>query len=358
MKIIINTPYINIPAGVSNHYKGLKPYFSGNVIYNQCVTTEWIKKQFGVNNKHFIRIIRYLCMAVDIIKFAIRILVNRGCHVLLNPSFGPNALKREIIFAKIAKFFGAKYSFFIHGWTKAYYDSVASGNIRLDKIFYNAESYFVLAEQFRQNLIQLGIKKKIFITRTKVPDYMIVDSHHEVTNINRILYLARVEKDKGIFETIRTFQILHDAYPNLKFDVVGSGSALDEAKELAKPLGSSITFYGALYDKNVIKMYSQSDLYILLSYHEGMPTTVLEAMAFGLPVITRPVGGLVDFFRNDEMGYMDSSLDPIVFADLIKSLIENSEKVVSISRYNKSYARNNFMASVIANDIESKLLGQ
>ena len=68
----------------------------------------------------FLRIIRYLCMAVDIIKFAIRILVNRGCHVLLNPSFGPNALKREIIFAKIAKFFGAKYSFFIHGWTKAY----------------------------------------------------------------------------------------------------------------------------------------------------------------------------------------------------------------------------------------------
>ena len=355
MKIIINTPYINIPAGVSNHYKGLKPYFSGNVIYNQCVTTNWIKRTFKTNNYYIIKLIRYFCLFFDVAKFSFIMILNHKCHVLLNPSFGPNALKREIIFAKIAKCFGAKYSFFIHGWTKEYFDSVASGNIRLDKIFYNAESYFVLAEQFRQNLITLGIKKKIFITRTKVPDYMIADSNREVTNIKRILYLARVEKDKGIFETIRTFQILHDAYPDLKFDVVGSGSALNEAKELAKPLGSSITFYGALYDKDVIKMYSQSDLYILLSYHEGMPTTVLEAMAFGLPVITRPVGGLVDFFRNEEMGYMDSSLDPIVFADYIKELIRHPDKVLAISKINREYAKVNFMASVVAKDIEEKL---
>ena len=45
-----------------------------------------------------------------------------------------------------------------------------------------------------------------------------------------------------------------------------------------------------------------------------MPTVVLEAMAFGLPILTRNVGGLVDFFKNDKMGFITDSLEPKDFS--------------------------------------------
>ncbi len=75
-------------------------------------------------------------------------------------------------------------------------------------------------------------------------------------------------------------------------------------------------------------------MYLFLSYTEGMPTVVLEAMIFGLPIFTRKVGGLIDFFENGKMGYISSSLDPVVFAEAMKPYIESSAKMKSVSLYN------------------------
>ena len=86
-----------------------------------------------------------------------------------------------------------------------------------------------------------------------------------------------------------------------------------------------------------------------------MPTTLLEAMAFGLPVISRPVGGLKDFFENGRMGFLIDSTDPLDYVEKIDSLISDPDLTMRISEYNSEYARSNFMASKIAPDLESKL---
>lgn len=65
-------------------------------------------------------------------------------------------------------------------------------------------------------------------------------------------------------------------------------------------------------------------------------------MIFGLPIFTRKVGGLIDFFENGKMGYISSSLDPAVFAEAMKPYIENPAKMRSVSIYNSEYAENPF----------------
>lgn len=354
--IIINTPYINIPAGVSSHYKGLRPYFSKEVIYNQCITSNYLKRKLKTNNQFVFKFVRLLCFAIDALKLSILLITHRHAHILFNPSFGSKALQRELSFAKIAMSLNVKYSIFIHGWTKEFFEDVVNGEKKISDAFYHADSYFVLANQFAENLKRLGVKGKIYITTTKVPDSMISNFHlKKKDKVNRILYLARVEKDKGIFETIETFKLLHGKYPQLQFDVVGSGTALEEAKIASRELGDCIHFYGALSGNDLIKAYERADIYILLSYHEGMPTSVLEAMAFGLPVITRPVGGLVDFFENGKMGYMEDSLDSKVFAEKISYIVDNISIANSISCYNHRYAIEHFLASQIALSIEKQL---
>ncbi|MCS2389080.1 glycosyltransferase [Bacteroides thetaiotaomicron] len=86
-----------------------------------------------------------------------------------------------------------------------------------------------------------------------------------------------------------------------------------------------------------------------------MPTVVLEAMAFGLPVFTRNVGGLIDFFENGKMGYITDSMDPKDFADAISSYIEDVKLTKATSLYNYEYARKHFMASFVAVSIEKQL---
>ena len=70
-----------------------------------------------------------------------------------------------------------------------------------------------------------------------------------------------------------------------------------------------------------------------------MPTVVLEAMAFGLPILTRNVGGLVDFFKNDKMGFITDSLEPKDFADAMVPYIKDKELARKVGAYNAQYAK-------------------
>jgi len=354
MRILINTPLITIPAGVSNHYLGLKPYFSTNVIYNQYLTNNYIKLKFP----RIYKPLRILTFIYDILKFIFLLILNGFPLVLLNPSFGYRALHRDEIFLKIAKFFGCKVVVFIHGWDKHYLEDVILNPRKFRSAWKNANAFFVLAKEFKEYLEQFGIKVPVYLTSTKVNDKLLtgVPEVKEFCKISNLLFLARIEKAKGIFTAIDTFALLREKFPDLKLRVVGSGVMLEAAKKYANENEiDNITFTGPLSGDELKREYINADIYILPSLSEGMPTTVLEAMAFGLPVITRPVGGLIDFFKNEKMGYMIESLEPDKYADKIEILIKNIKKTQEISSYNKAYAMKHFMASNVAKQLEGIL---
>lgn len=109
---------------------------------------------------------------------------------------------------------------------------------------------------------------------------------------------------------------------------------------------------GALSGEERLRAYRKADFFFFPSYGEGMPTVVLEAMAFGLPVVTRRVGGLVDFFEDGKMGRITDSLDPREFAELMEPYINNAEYCLQTSHYNYEYAQEHFMATKVGRKIE------
>lgn len=357
MKIIINTPIISAPAGVANHYLGLRPYFSKAVVYNQYVPMNYIQTKVPILHTP----LRILTLCYDFIKFVILIIAYRLPTVLLNPSFGPRALLRDALFLKIAKILKCKVAVFIHGWDKDYLQDQLKAKDQFSAVWKKVDAFFVLAKEFEQYLHQLGVTAPIFLTTTKVDDRMLAGmdaTSQKKGEIKNVLFLARIERAKGIFTAIDTFKLLKDKHPFLKMRVVGSGNALEEAKQyVSEKGGNDIVFTGPQHGESLSHEYASADLYVLPTTHgEGMPTSVLEAMAFGLPVITRPVGGLKDFFENDKMGYILESLAPKDYAAIIEHLINNPDKVREISEYNREYAKEHFMASKIAQDLERILM--
>lgn len=356
MKILINTPLITIPAGVSNHYLGLKPYFSKDVIYNQYLTNKYIKKHIRLALFH--KPIRILLFLFDILKFILLIIFSNCKLILLNPSFDFRALKRDEIFLKITILFKRKVVVFIHGWDLNYLDKVFSGVKKFSPVWKKANAFFVLADEFKENLEKLGITVPIHLTTTKVNDRLLdnIPSKKNIIQIQNILFLARIEKAKGIFTAIDAFTLLQKKYNDLIFRVVGSGGMLEDAKEYVKLNNiTNVVFTGALFGDDLKAEYKNAHVYILPTHGEGMPTSVLEAMAFGLPVITRPVGGIKDFFENGKMGFLIDSLDPVDYALCIKNLINNIQKANKISEFNKNFALTHFMASKVAFHLEKML---
>lgn len=341
MKILINTPNLSLPGGVANHYKGLQPYWSYNVKYNL------VGGRYGIPGP--------LMLIYDYFKFFILCAFSKYDVIVLNPSLGKTAIKRDKVFLKISKWFNIKTVVFFHGWSDEMVRTIYQNPTLFFHSFNKADAFIVLAKSFKKDLINWGITKPIHLTSTKVNDSLLEDFRLNNREFRpNILFLTRIEVYKGIFTTLEVFQIVKSQIPTVTLTIVGSGSQLEKAKAIVKEKRLvDVEFLGNISGKDLSNAFKNATLYILPSHGEGMPTSVLEAMAFGLPIISRPVGGLVDFFEENKMGYLLESFEPADYANKIIELLENPEKCKAISAYNHEYANQHFLASKVARDLEN-----
>ncbi len=342
--ILIVVPSFKILGGVSNHYMGLNPHWKNNIHYSFYGKRQHIRAIF--------------CLIPDLIAYLLKLIFLPIDIVIVNPSLRSYQLKRDGIYATLALMFKKKLITFIHGWDNNEFNRIKANPSLFQKTYGRSIFIYTLCSDFKNSLSELNLKCPILLTTTKVADNLIsdYDIKKRKSEIKEILFLARIEKEKGIFIAIDTFKILKEQYPYLKLSICGTGSALEDAKIYANGV-DDITFFGNVSGVNLKKRFEEADVYILPTYGEGMATSILESMAFGLPIISRPVGGIKDFFVNGEMGYLTESINPSDYAVLIKNLIENPSLINKINHINYNYATTHFLASSVTkrfeNDIET-----
>jgi len=339
--VLINTPCFNELGGVANHYKGLNKYFSHNVNFHVVGSR---KNRSGL-----------FYLPFDIISFIFKMMFCKINTVLLNPSLASKAIKRDEVFLKIAKFFNKKVVVFIHGWDKEYEIIVQKKPKQVLGSFYKADAFLVLASEFKEKLKEWGIDCPIHLTTTKVDDALLNNFNLEDRQFTEIkfLFLARIVKNKGIFEALNAIKEITKRGIKVSLSVVGDGPELEEARQYAiDNMLHNIDFKGRLDGAELAAEFRKNNVYLFPSYHgEGMPTSVLEAMAFGMPIVTTANAGLKDIFEDKKMGSFCEMRNTDDFIESTLTLIK-SDALADISHYNYNFAKENFMASKVANKLE------
>lgn len=347
MNLLFVVPDLSNLGGVASHYSGLHNYWTFPFSY------EYYGKRKGIP--------AIICFPFDILKYIFKLMFYRIDIVIVNPSLRRYQLIRDGIYILLAKLFCKKVVTFIHGWDTNL-APVLVRKPRLFKFVYNKSSLiFVLSGEFKKELFRMGITCPIRLTTTKVDDKLLktFDVNHRTGEIKQILFLARIIKTKGVFITLDTFRLLKKEFPYLKLLVCGDGADLVEAEEyILQNHIEDVILTGAISGNTLIDAFKNSDLYILPSYEEGMATSILEAMAFGLPIVSRPVGGIVDYFIEGKMGHLISTFNPQDFYECIRQLILNPKLIQTISETNYLYALKHFLASTVAKDLEKILSEQ
>ena len=165
-------------------------------------------------------------------------------------------------------------------------------------IYRKAFATFTVANHFTQLINNLTNKNTAHTIRPMIPlteKDIKKDRAYPIKNHYTILFLARVEADKGVEELLLAVKELKLKNYYFTLNLVGSGGYLPKAKDLVKELGISdfVTIHGAVLGSERVKqLYLDADLYVLPTYHEGFPRTLYEAMIFGTPIITTFVGGI------------------------------------------------------------------
>ena len=141
------------------------------------------------------------------------------------------------------------------------------------------------------------------------------------------LCMARLIKSKGILEFAQAAKIVKESYPHAKFLLYGYADdhpdSIDEQEIIHKKKKKfGVEYYG--YSSKPADTINSSSIFVLLSYKEGTPRVVLEAMAMGRPIITTDTPGCRETVKDGVNGFLVPKGDYKIAAESMKALIDNS----------------------------------
>lgn len=207
-------------------------------------------------------------------------------------------------------------------------------------IYKKSKVIFTVTDYFTKSIKEISSKEMTFSIKPMIDlnqEDIFFDRKYLEIDKFKILFLARIEKDKGIEEFLYAILELREKYKyKIEVDIVGDGGFLQQAIDISKRIGidDSINFMGAIFDKNKIReIYIQSDLYVLPTYHEGFPRTLYEAMIFGTPIITTFVGGISGIMENQ---FNCLKIEPKSVTSIVNAIEYSFENYSDMQNYAKN----------------------
>ena len=174
---------------------------------------------------------------------------------------------------------------------------------------------------------------------------------------NAFLCISRLIKDKGVYEYLQAARNVKSKYPNTRFLLVGpfdSNPSALKPDELQPYIDNGIIeYFGEASD--VRPYLEMCNVFVLPSYREGTPKTVLEAMATGRAIITTDATGCRETVTNGENGYLVPVKDIDALSYAMTDLIENPDRILQMSQKGLELVGQKFDVKIINKKINDTM---
>lgn len=168
-------------------------------------------------------------------------------------------------------------------------------------------------------------------------------------------YVGRIMPEKDLDTWVRAAARVGQQYPDAQFVLIGEGKddqTLQQLTDLASTLGLTGRVHFPGYRENLLPVYASFDVFFLSSRREGLPNSILEAMALGIPVVTTDVAGAKELVVDKKTGYVFPQGDVENLASAITSLLSNTFLKQQMGRAGRERVENEFSFSVRLRRIE------
>ncbi|MEK7594976.1 MAG: glycosyltransferase family 4 protein [Patescibacteria group bacterium] len=173
----------------------------------------------------------------------------------------------------------------------------------------------------------------------------------------RVLYVGRIDREKGVFELVDVFcELLQGSKHKLVLDVVGGGkdlAALREYVNTKKTFKRNFNIYGLIDHNNLGQFYNRASIFVLPTKRiEGFPVTLPEAMLAHLPIISFRQGGVGEAVIDTKTGFLVKEGDFPLFRDRLKTLIDDEKLRNMLGENSFSLAVTNFTEEKMVDSYE------
>jgi len=173
------------------------------------------------------------------------------------------------------------------------------------------------------------------------------DTHGPV----RLLYVGRFTATKNVETLIEAVHILAQReVGDFELELVGEGTQRPQLERMVaeRGLARCVRFSDWVPRERIADYYRRADIFATATTWEGMPNTVLEAMACGLPIVGTQVPGLQELVQDTVNGYLVPPRDPVALADALALLIDNGYERRRMGRQSRLLAERQFAWDYIA----------
>ncbi len=197
---------------------------------------------------------------------------------------------------------------------------------------------------FAEKKLRLDNEKiKIIDNWTATDDLIQIGEKREINSNKgtiKILFVGWLEKEKGVEELLISLNNLNKTNINFKMIFIGNGSMMNYCRLFIHKnnLSELVELKGWLNPEEIINYYTTSDLFVLPSWQEGMPNSIIEALSCGLPIITTSVGVIPDYLTNNTNAL-------IVKPKSIKDLEIAIQRAISDIYLRKKLSKNGFLVA-------------
>jgi len=223
------------------------------------------------------------------------------------------------------------------------------------RILRNAARLHALNEMEREQFIDLGVEpERVAI----LPNGVDLEQYRSLPPVNGfrarfgipegvpiVLFLARVNKIKGVDFLVSSFDLLRRVSPQVVLVIVGPDDGyLTEVKRQVQTLGISnqVRFTGYLDGDDKLQAYQSASVYVLPSAYEMFAITLLESLACGTPIIATDRCGLADFVRQNDLGSIVNYGDVGGLQNEITRILSRPQDVQRRAGYGRQYVLDNF----------------
>ena len=259
----------------------------------------------------------------------------------IHSSFGAS-FYRKIFFIYVSSLFKKPVINHIHGSEFGlFYTNASKTKKRFIKRVWNKCSVFiVLSEKWKEIFSDVIPKEKMVV----IENYSKNIKEGDRTQChNRILFLGSINKMKGCYDIVDVVTKIKEKNTEIKMIIAGTGDIGNIKKaSLERNIQNNISFPGWLDEIERDHYLKMSDIFFLPSYTEGMPMSILEAMGYGLPVVSTNIGGIPDLVKNNENGYLSDPGNTDEMAENILSILNNEKKRIQMGKKSLEIVREKY----------------
>lgn len=218
-------------------------------------------------------------------------------------------------------------------------------------LFTKADRVIVLSQIWKEHVNkEFNLGNKVIVIYNPCISEILDDKYQKK---KYILYAGTLNARKGYEDMIKAFSKIAQLHPDWKIVFAGNGE-IEKGKLLSKhyDIESQTLFLGWVNGKLRDKAFKEATLFCLPSYAEGFPMAVLDAWAYGLPVITTPVGGIPDIAKNGYNMLLFNPGDIDTLSEEMECLINDLELRNRIAIESVKLAQTTFNIDTINHQIE------